>query len=100
MFSVLPKSSLRLPLLALVVLTASSAAMQAKAFVRQNPRVTSVDVVPVVELPVNLQDAVLVKTKKGYELKWVLSNNSDSRILGLDYLLLLVDFQQYHPSDC
>jgi hypothetical protein len=81
-----------LVLLPVVLLTAASAAIQATAFDPQNPRVIPVDVVPVVELPVNLQDAVLVKTKKGYELKWVLSNNSDSRILGLDYLLLLVDF--------
>jgi hypothetical protein len=81
-----------LVLLALVLLTASIEASQDTAFVRQNPQVTPVDVVPVLELPVNLQDAVLVKTKKGYELKCVLSNNSDSRILGLDYLLLLVDF--------
>lgn len=79
-------------LLALVLLNESSEAIQARAFVRQNPRVTPVDIVPVLDLPVNLQDAVLVRTKKGYELKWVLSNNSDSRILGLDYLLLLVDF--------
>jgi hypothetical protein len=78
--------------LALVLLTASSEAIQARLFVLQKPRVTPIDVVPVVELPVNLQDAVLVKTKKGYELKWVVSNNSDSRILGLDYLLLLMDF--------
>ena len=74
---------------AVILLTASS---EARAFVHQSPGVTTIEVVPVLELPINLQDAVLVKTKKGYELKCVLSNNSDSRILGLDYLLLLVDF--------
>jgi hypothetical protein len=92
MFSALPKRSLMLVLPTLVLLTASSQAIQPRESVQQNPRVTPIEVVQVVELPVNLQDAVLVKTKKGHELKCVLSNNSDSEILGLDYLLLLVDF--------
>jgi hypothetical protein len=92
MSSELAKHSLRFLLWGMVSLAASSEAIRASAFVVQNPRVTAIDVVPVLQLPVNLQDATLVKSKKGYELKYVLSNNSDGRILGLDYLLLLIDF--------
>jgi hypothetical protein len=59
--------------------------------VHENPRIAPVDIVQVVDLPINIQDAVMSETKKGYVLKCSLSNNADSRILGVDYLLLLVD---------
>lgn len=75
----------------LVLLTTLSGAGRATSFVLENPRIAPVEVVQVVELPINLQDAVLSETKKGYVLKCLLSNNSDSRILGVDYLLLLID---------
>ena len=89
--SVLTKRSLMFWLLGPVLLTALSGASQTRSFVLEAARVAPVDVVQIVDLPINLQDAVLVKTKKGYLLKCSLSNNSDSRILGIDYLLLLID---------
>jgi len=45
----------------------------------------------VLELPVNITNVSLLETDKGYLLKCSLTNSSDSEILGLRYLLLLVD---------
>ena len=51
----------------------------------------SVESFQVLELPVNITDVSLVETDKGYLVKCSLANSSDSEILGLRYLLLLVD---------
>ena len=51
----------------------------------------AVEPVQVAELPVSLRDVVLTKTRRGYELKCLLSNNSAARIYRLDYLLLVID---------
>ena len=45
----------------------------------------------VLELPVNITNVSLLETDKGYLLKCSLANSSDSEILGLRYVLLLVD---------
>ena len=52
----------------------------------------NVEVFQVIELPITITDTVLVKTKKErYLLKCVLSNNSESRVVGLRYSLIVVD---------
>src|SRR5688500_16753916 len=52
-------------------------------------RVT-VEVFQVIELPITITDTVLVKTKKErYLLKCVLSNNSEFRVVGLRYSLIV-----------
>ena len=54
-------------------------------------RVT-VEVFQVFELPISITDTALVKTKKErYLLKCVLSNNSEFRVVGLRYSLIVVD---------
>ena len=54
-------------------------------------RVT-VEVFQVFELPITITDTALVKTKKErYLLKCVLSNNSEFRVVGLRYSLIVVD---------
>ena len=56
-----------------------------------DPREFAVEVVPVAELPVRVGEVVLTKTRNGYVLRCSLSNNSADRIMGMDYLLLVID---------
>jgi hypothetical protein len=51
----------------------------------------AVEAVQVAELPISVRDVVLTKTRRGFELKCLLSNNSAERIVRLDYLLLVID---------
>ena len=52
----------------------------------------SVEVFQVMELPITITETALVKTKKErYLLKCVLSNNSEFRVTGLRYSLIVVD---------
>ncbi len=51
----------------------------------------AVEVFQITELPITVTDASLVKTKDGYLLKCLASNNSEFRALGLRYSLAAVD---------
>ena len=55
------------------------------------PREVAVEVFQVLELPIAIKDTALVKTKDGYLLKCLLSNNSEFRALGLRYSLAVID---------
>lgn len=85
------KKPMRLLPIVLILFPAVIAARQSKSPNAQEPRVAPIEVVQVLEFPVNLREAVLVNTDKGYLLRCSLSNNSESKTLGLDYLLLLID---------
>ena len=63
------------------------------AAVQQTPaeRRVPVEVYQVIELPMTITDTALVKTKDGYSLQCLLSNNSEFRALGLRYSLAVVD---------
>lgn len=50
-----------------------------------------IEVFQVIELPVTITDTALVKTKGGYLLKCQISNDSESRILGLRFSLAIID---------
>lgn len=50
-----------------------------------------VEVVPVANLPVGIGEVVLTKTRNGCVLSFSFSNNSADRIMGMDYLLLVID---------
>lgn len=50
-----------------------------------------VEVFDVVELPVAVTDTVLAKTKAGYSLRCVLTNNSEFRVSGLRYSMAVVN---------
>lgn len=50
-----------------------------------------IEVVQVMELPLSVTDATFVKTKNGYVLKCLISNNSEFQALGLRYSLAIVD---------
>lgn len=55
------------------------------------PTELPVDLLQVLELPVNITNPILSRTAKGYLLKCQLSNGSNDQILGLTYLLLVLD---------
>jgi hypothetical protein len=50
-----------------------------------------VDVMQVLELPAHVTNPILLRSEKGYLLKCQISNNSDDRILGFTYKLLVLD---------
>jgi len=53
--------------------------------------IAPVEVVQVLDSPVNVSEAVLSNTDKGYVLKCSITNNLGTAINGLDYLLLVID---------
>ena len=55
------------------------------------PAYLPVDVMKVLELPVSVTNPVLSRTEKGYLLTCEISNSSNDRILGLSYLVLVLD---------
>ena len=62
------------------------------------PRVAAIEVFQVVGLPLSIQNAVLVRSDKGYVLKGFLSNGSDLDMVGLRYSLVDVDSSNVaHP---
>lgn len=50
-----------------------------------------IEVFQILELPISISDTGLVETRDSYRLKCVLSNNSEFRILGLRYSLVVID---------
>ena len=51
----------------------------------------SVEVFQVLDLPLNIHEASLTKTERGYLLKLSLANSSELKIIGLRYSLALID---------
>jgi hypothetical protein len=60
----------------------------------QNASVT-VDVFPVLDLPLTVHEAALVKTDKGYFLKLSLGNSSELAIVGLRYSLATINSENH-----
>jgi len=50
-----------------------------------------IEVFQVLDLPVNVHEALLVKAEKGYVLKIGLSNSTESKMMGLRYSLSVID---------
>ncbi|MGI9067492.1 MAG: hypothetical protein ACR2HX_13965 [Pyrinomonadaceae bacterium] len=78
-------------LIAAVLIPVFSAAGQVTLPKSENLRVAPVEVIQVLEQPVNLAEAVLANTDNGYVLKCSISNNLGTPIIGLDYMLLVID---------
>ena len=57
-----------------------------------------VEVFQVYDLPLNVHEASLVKTERGYFLKLSLGNSSDLRIMGLRYSLASIDYRNQLQS--
>lgn len=84
------KLAIRLALI--LALSVSAAIAQSAGAPVQSPDVSvTVEIFQVLELPVALNNPVLVKTKGGYMLKCSLSNTSEFRQLGLRYSLAIID---------
>jgi hypothetical protein len=67
-------------------------ALQAQqAQTKTQSRDISVEILQVIELPMNVHDSALVKTEKGYLLRCRFSSNSDTQITGLRYSLTAID---------
>ena len=58
----------------------------------QDSKALTIEVLQVLDLPLNVHEASLIKAKKGYLLKLSLSNSSSSRMNGLRYSLVAIDF--------
>src|SRR5688500_10348814 len=58
-----------------------------------SPQTTNlaVEVFQVLELPINVHEASLVKSDKGYFLKLSLANSSELKMIGLRYSLATID---------
>src|SRR5918998_159438 len=52
-----------------------------------------IEVVQVLELPLNVHEASLTRIERGYFLKLALGNSSELRMIGLRYSLTLIDSQ-------
>jgi len=61
------------------------------AFTPFQTRNVPVEVFPVLELPLNVHEALLVKSEKGYLLKLSLSNSVELKMVGLRYSLVTID---------
>ena len=59
----------------------------------QDSSAITIEVLQVLDLPLNVHEASLIKAKKGYLLKLSLSNSSDSRMIGLRYSLIAIDLK-------
>jgi hypothetical protein len=55
------------------------------------PRDVAIEVIPVLEFPLNLHEAALVKSEKGYALKCRFSSNADGPLIGIRYSLTMIE---------
>jgi hypothetical protein len=58
---------------------------------KSQTRDIAVEVIPVIEFPLNLHEAALVKTEKGYTLKCRFSSNADVTLIGIRYSLTVIE---------
>lgn len=97
MFCVFGKTVVRVFLTAAILTSVFNASGQGKlpkwpqSQKPENVEIAPIEVIQVLEQPVNLSDAVLANTDKGYVLKCTISNNLGTTINGLDYMILVID---------
>ena len=80
-------------LLAVAILLGSaiSAAYAQQTSEKARAKDVAVEVLPVIEMPLNVHDSALVKTDKAYVLRCRLSSSADVAIIGVRYSLTLID---------
>jgi hypothetical protein len=88
-------------LLLFVLLFSCSNAVGVGEVLAQNSsqsRDVSIEVFQILDLPVNVHSAVLVKSEKGYLLKLTLANSLELKMVGLRYSLIAIDsMETIHP---
>ena len=95
------KAEMKFAMIILVaVMFASGVQATAKDFARngganplQDSKALTIEILQVLDLPLNVHEAALIKGEKGYVLKLSLSNSSASRMIGLRYSLIAIDFK-------
>lgn len=90
MMSRIGRLILALSLILSLALTRSDTTAAAKQQQRASYELP-VEVFQVYELPITINETVLIKTKTGYLLKCLLSNGSEFRQLGLTYSMAVMD---------
>jgi hypothetical protein len=85
-------------LLILLLSVFVSSAQAAKEVSPVQTQDLSVEVFQVLELPLIVHEALLLKSQKGYVLKLSLANSSELRMIGLRYSLVMIDSgNEPHP---
>ena len=77
--------------IAILLMGAFSAAFPQKPAEKAKSKDVAVEVLPVIELPLTVHDAALVKAEKSYQLRCRLSNSADVRVIGIRYSLTAID---------
>jgi hypothetical protein len=67
-----------------LVLIGTVSALAQQAPKKTQTREIAVEVIPVIEFPLTLHEAALVKSEKGYALKCRFSSNADVTLIGSD----------------
>ena len=80
---------LRVGLLLLMASVASGAQSKSNASSIQSTR--SIEVFQVLELPLTVHEASLVKSERGYFVKLAVGNSSEEKLVGLRYSLVTID---------
>jgi hypothetical protein len=82
---------LALVLSILILIAGVSAFGQENQKKSQQSRDIAIEVIPVIEFPLNLHEAALVKKEKGYVLKCRFSSNADVPLIGIRYSLTVIE---------
>ena len=78
-------------LLAIAILLVGGISLAQQPAEKARAKDVAVEVLPVIELPLTVHDAALVKTEKSYQLRCRLSNSADVKIIGIRYSLTAID---------
>ena len=81
-----------------LVFVLSSLAQAQNVAQQKQAKETPVETFQILELPLNITDVTLEQAEKGFVLKSSLANSSAQRILGLRYLLLVLDAGKGTPT--
>ena len=75
----------------ILVLIGTVSALAQQAPKKTQKREIAVEVIPVIEFPMTLHEAALVKSEKGYALKCRFSSNADVTLIGIRYALTVIE---------
>jgi hypothetical protein len=75
----------------ILVLIGTVSALAQQAQKKTQTKEIAVEVIPVIEFPLTLHEASLVKSEKGYALKCRFSSNADVTLIGIRYSLTVIE---------